>query len=142
MPRSLLRRLSGLVLITALVAACSKSTPTTPTTPTPDPISEPPYNGTLNVNGALTLTFATANAGSVTATVAALDPDPEGSLAIGLELGTWNGTQCQTVISNDNAGVGAGVIGAVTGSGTLCLRVHDVGTLTAPVVFTINIVHY
>ena len=56
-------------------------------------------------------------------------------------LGTWNGTACATVIANDNAMQGNAVIGAVTGAGTLCVRIHDVGKLTASLNYTLTVVH-
>lgn len=142
MSRSLLRRLSGFALVAALATGCSSTPPTAPTTPTPDPITEPPFAGTLTINGAQTTVFTTSAAGSVTVTVASLDPDPTGLLAIGLSIGTWNGTQCQLILTNDNAGVGAGVIGSVAGAGSLCARVYDVGKLTEAVAFSVNIVHF
>jgi hypothetical protein len=142
MSRPLFRCVSGLALVAALSGAgCSSPAPVTPT-PTPDPITEPVFAGNLTINGAVIHTFTTTTAGSVTVTVATLDPNPDGLLSIGVDLGTWNGTQCQIILSNANAGVGAGVIGAVTGSGTLCVRAYDVGKLTQAVAFGINIVHY
>jgi hypothetical protein len=141
MSRSWFRCLSGLAFAAMLGAGCAKATPVA-ATPTPDPIVEPPITGTLTINGAVTNVFTTTAAGSVTVTIAVLDPDPDGSLTVGVALGTWNGTQCQLLLTNDNASVGAGVIGAVTGSGSLCVRVYDIGQLTEPVTFTVNVVHY
>jgi hypothetical protein len=135
----------GILLIGALAgfaSGCSSNTSSpVPTTPTPDNITEPPFQGTLTVNGAATVPFVTTQTGTATATLAALDPDPDGTVIIGLALGTWNGTTCQLVLTNDSASVGASVVGSVAGAATLCVRVYDVGKLTAPVTYTVNIVH-
>jgi len=65
----------------------------------------------------------------VTATLTKVDPD--GSAVIGVSLGTWNGTSCQVILANDAATVGTGLLGTVSGVGTLCLRVYDAnGVLT------------
>ena len=84
-------------------AVTTRPTPTTPTTPTTpgNAITEPPFTGTLKVNGAATYPFTATSAGTITATLASITPDA--SVAIGLSIGTWTGSACQIVIANDNA---------------------------------------
>src|SRR3954451_21013454 len=102
------RLISGVLLAGGLIlaAACSSNdtlTPTTPTTPTTpgNAITEPPFTGTLKVNGAATYPFTATSAGTITATLASIAPDA--SVAIGLSIGTWTGSACQIVIANDTA---------------------------------------
>jgi hypothetical protein len=135
----------GLLLIGVLAtgaAACNDDT--TPITPTPtppaaDPITEPPFTGTLTRNGAATYPFTAKAGGTVTATLATLAPDP--AVGIGLQIGTWTGSACQVVIANDNAAEKATISGTVTAAASLCVRVYDVGRLTAPADFNVTIVH-
>jgi hypothetical protein len=135
----------GLVLFGVLagVAGCNKNdntitTPTTPTTTTA-PITEPVFTGTLKMNGAATYPFTATTGGTVTATLTTLAPDS--SIGIGLSIGTWNGAACQIVIANDNATQTVAVSGTVTAASSLCVRVYDVGRLTAPADFSVTIVH-
>lgn len=128
------------VLVTG-VAGCNKNdttitTPTTTTTTT-TPITEPLFTGTLKVNGAATYPFTATTGGTITATLTTAAPDA----GIGLSLGTWNGSACQIVIANDNATQAVAISGTVTAASSLCVRVYDVGKLTAPVDFTVTIVH-
>lgn len=135
----------GLVLLGVLagVAGCNKNdntiTTPTPTTTTATPITEPAFTGTLKMNGAATYPFTATTGGTVTATLTTLAPDA--SIGIGLSIGTWNGAACQIVIANDNATQTVAISGTVTAASSLCVRVYDVGRLTAPADFTVTIVH-
>lgn len=128
------------VLAFALVqTACSEginpSVPTDPGNPVTDTLT-----GTLTRNGADTRPFSVTRSGSVTATIASLAPD--NTVTIGLSLGTWNGTACSAVISNDSATVGTSVVGAADREGRLCVRVYDAdGTLPQPTDFELTVVH-
>jgi uncharacterized protein (DUF2141 family) len=78
--------------------------------------------------------------GSVSASIASLAPDA--TVTIGLSLGTWNGSSCSTVISNDSATVGTTVNGAADREGRLCVRVYDAnGKLPQPTDFELTVVH-
>src|SRR5881227_2752791 len=140
------RLIPGVLLVGVLVlgaAACSSNDkiPTTPTTPsTPgNAITEPPFTGTLKVNGAATYAFTATTGGTITATLSTVAPDA--TIGIGLSLGTWNGAACQIVIANDNATQAVAITGAVTAASSLCVRVYDPGHLTAPLDFNVTIVH-
>ena len=128
------------VLALALVqTACSESiNPSLPTDPG-NPVIDT-FTGTLTPNGAKTEPFSVTRSGSVTATLSSLAPDA--TITIGLSLGTWNGTACSTVISNDSATVGTAVTGAADREGRLCVRVYDAdGKLPQPTDFELNVVH-
>ena len=134
--RRLLTRILPLMLVAAAAACDGDDDPTVLPTPLP-PVQES-FSGTLTINGAVTHTFPT-DGGTVTATLTELLPDP--IVAVGLTLGVWNGTACQAVISDDDAIQGAVVVGAATASGVLCVRIHDVGRLTEPATYTLQVSH-
>jgi hypothetical protein len=135
---NLTRALVAVALATASTA-CDDPGPTAPTPETPvvENVTET-YSGILARNGAVTFPFA-VSAGTATATLTGLLPD--NTVAIGLSMGTWNGTACAAVISNDNATEFTQLTGTAGQAGTLCLRIHDVGRLTAPATFTVAVVH-
>ena len=134
---NLTRALVAVALATASTA-CDDPGPTAPTPETPVVVNvTETYSGILARNGAVTFPFA-VSAGTATANLTAIQPS---TAAVGLSLGTWNGTSCAAVISNDNATQFTQLVGTAGQNGTLCLRVHDVGRLTAPVTFTIAVVH-
>lgn len=129
-------RLLLVALVAGGVAACNSSeTPTTPTTPA-TPITET-FTGTIATNGAITTPFTATTAGDVSATLTSVTP----TVNMGLTLGTWNGTACQAVVSNDNAAPSAVVTGSVTTISSLCVRVHDVGFVVEPVTYVVTVVH-
>ena len=129
------------ILALALVqTACSEDiNPSIPSDIGGNPVTET-FTGTLTLNGADTRPFSVARSGSVTATISSLAPDA--TVRMGLSLGTWNGSACSTVISNDSATVGTQVIGAADREGRLCVRVYDAdGTLPQPTDFELTVVH-
>jgi hypothetical protein len=127
-----------LALVTAvLVAPGCESEP--PTTPTPPENVTDTFTGSLTKNGAATFPFTVTAAGGITAALASLLP--ESTVAVGLSLGTWNGTACNIVIANDNAVQGTSVLGQTTSGGSLCVRIFDVGKVVDPLEFTITVVH-
>jgi hypothetical protein len=130
------------VLVLALAAgACDDTLPTT-TTPTTPETSET-FGDVLTPNGAKTHPFITARSGNITATLTALDPNPDGQVAVGVSLGTLNALGvCQTLISRDVATVNSTVAGTASSATSLCLRVYDAaGTLTEPTTYSVTVVH-
>lgn len=124
----------------ALMAACGDNTPA-PTTPSagPPPTVTETFAGELNRNGAATHPFLAGASGNVVATLDSVAPEEVAS--IGLLLGTWNGSSCQTVIANDNAAQGATVIGAASVASNLCVRVYDVGKIPTLASYQVTVVH-
>jgi len=141
MPRSTRSKL--LVVAVALSFwACggnSATSPTSTTTTTPAQTTTETFEGTLNPNGAKTFPFTLQAAGTVTATLTTVSPDA--TVAVGLSLGTWNGSACQIVLANDNAIQGAVLTGSASAAGNLCARAYDVGNIVAPVSFVVTLVH-
>jgi hypothetical protein len=138
-----MRRSTHLKLLFVAVAvalafwACNNTIPTTSTTPAPTTTET--FQGTLNPNGARTFSFSTQAAGTITTTLTSVSPDS--TTTIGMALGTWNGAACQVILANDNAVQSTVLTGASTGAGSLCVRVYDVGNLTANEDFTVTVEH-
>lgn len=129
------------LVLPLLAAGCGNNaqTPTTPTE-TVTPVTDT-FTGTLTRNGATSHPFPVVSTagGDVTASLKALSPD--GAAVVGMSLGTWNGTACQAVLSNDRATVASALLGRATSAGTLCVRIFDVGTLTEPQDYEVEVVH-
>jgi len=138
-----MRRSTHLKLLFVAVAvamafwACKNTIPSTSTTPAPTTTDT--FQGTLNPNGARTFSFSTQAAGAITATLTSVTPDS--TTTVGMALGTWNGTACQVILANDSAVQGTVLIGASTAAGSLCVRIYDVGNLTANEDFAVAVVH-
>jgi hypothetical protein len=119
-------------------SACSSDEITSPVAPTPTQVTDT-FAGTLTVNGATTYQFV-SNRGAVTATLTSVAPDS--TIAIGFSLGSWNGSTCAAILPNDQAIQGSVIYGTVNTTGTLCLRVYDVGKLVDPLTFEVSVVHF
>ena len=133
------RRLIAIVLLAFVAAACDDEDPIAPITPTV-PKTES-FSGVVTQNGAQTHNFDTGAAGAVTALLKTVGTD--NTLIVSFALGTWTGTACSIVLANDAATGGAILTGTMTGIGTLCARVGDVGNVPSGpgVAYTIEVVH-
>jgi hypothetical protein len=133
------KRLLAIVLLSVVAAACDDDTPITPTTPTV-PKTES-FSGVVTQNGSQTHNFDAGAAGAVTAVLKSIGSD--NTLVVSFALGTWTGSACSIVLANDAATGGAILTGTMTGIGTLCARVGDVGNIPAGpgVAYTIEVVH-
>lgn len=140
--RVLNRRTLGVLLLACAVAACDDEV--TPTNPTPvDPKTES-FTGTIAQNGASIHNFTVAAGGAVSATLKAIGGD--NTLVVGLDLGNWNTTTstCSIVLAKTDATGNSVIQGTMTASGTLCVRVYDVGNIATgatPVPYTVEVVH-
>jgi hypothetical protein len=135
-------KLLAIVLLVAGASACADD-PTIPSDTTPPSTTEV-FSGTLTTNGAATHPFSTAIAGTVVVTLSKVLVGEEAntSIKIGVLLGIWNGTVCQSSASNDSATQGVVIARDVTGAGRLCVRVYDAaGTLTDPITYEVTVIH-
>ena len=124
------------VSIALTVAACESET--IPSEPTPQSVTEA-FSGTLSAHDAETHPF-TSNRGAVTATLVTLTPDS--TATVGFSLGTWNGLSCAIVLANDKSTQGTALLGSVNGTGSLCVRMYDVGTIAEPFSYEVRVVHF
>ena len=128
-------------LMLPLLAAGCGDDPVTPTTATPTTVVTDTFTGTITRNGATSHPFPIVSGagGDVTAVLRAIAPDS--AAVVGMSLGTWNGTACQAVISNDRATVASSILGRATSTGTLCVRIFDVGAITEPQDYEVQVQH-
>jgi hypothetical protein len=67
---------------------------------------------------------------------------PDSTLAVGLALGTWNGSICQIVLANDQTRQGDVVVGATNQAGDFCVRIYDAaGTVVQAQAYLIHVFH-
>jgi hypothetical protein len=133
----------ALLLAASLFAGCDDDSNliATPINPTPEPTTET-FSGRVARNGGVTHTFVTNSFGSVQVILIALSWDAEAAPAIGMSLGTWNGTSCAAVISQDRALLNASILGTANQAGTYCVRAYDAdGQLERPVDYSILVNH-
>jgi hypothetical protein len=140
-----LRGLCGPVLVAATLTAagCGDDPITNPDQTPPTQVTET-YTGTLTVNGAVTQPFVVQTAGTVVATLTALEPANDETV-VGLSLGTWNGVVCTVgapTLANDAAKVGVALTGSATVTGNYCVRVYDVGKITQSTEFQLTVTHF
>jgi hypothetical protein len=130
--------LAALFAAVLFTAACSNSTTAPTTTTTTTTTVTDTFAGTLNRNGASSFAFSVQAAGLVYATLTSV---ADSTITVGVSLGTWTGTSCTVVLSNDQALQGTTITGSVTAAGTLCARVYDVGKVANPLDYQITVVH-
>lgn len=138
-----MRYLVSVLGATLLATSCGGSQPPTgPSEPAvPPPIVTDTFDGQLTVNGAAAHPFVVGRAGALSATLTAIEPE---AAIIGLSLGTWNAGSnvCQIILANDAAPVGAVIVGTASVAGNFCVRVNDVGKLTATAAYFLTVQHY
>ena len=131
-------RLAPVLVAVLALSACGEDEITTPTTPTPTMVTET-FSGTVTQRGAQAHAFSTQGSGTITATLKFLVPDP--AVPMGFALGTWNGSTCTLVITKTDAVESTIITGASSALGSLCVYIHDVGNLTAPAEYEIEVIH-
>ena len=136
-----MRRFVLCALVALMTAACG-DTPTVPTLPNTNPVTET-FSNTLAPNGAFTNPFTVNGPGPVTATLTTIAPDT--TVAVGFTLGTWNATTsvCSATLSNDLAIQGSALTATAQTAGVYCVRVFDVGKVTAgtSTTYTVTVTH-
>jgi hypothetical protein len=130
---------SALIFACAFAASCGDD-PATPSTPVETPVQiNESFQGTLNLNGAFTHVFATERAGQATASLTSLSPDS--AAIVSFMFGTWNGQYCQVILVKDDATTGQNLVGNAS-QGSFCVRIADIGRLTAPTDYAITVAHF
>jgi hypothetical protein len=136
--RALPLLLGGLAICVG--AACETTNP--PINPTfPTGVTIESFSGSLPLLGFKFYSFTAPRAGSIAVTLLSLREGTQTSSAtIGIGLGVPRGTDC---IMSSTVSTGPGAAPQLTveieGSGVLCVRVFDTGTLTVPVDFSLNV---
>jgi hypothetical protein len=135
----LIARLVPIVAASLIIAGCGNSSDDSVVAPPPPTLTET-FSGMLTLNGATTFSFTVNLAGSITAQLTTLSPDS--TKPVGVSLGTWNGSICQIILSNDNSIQGSQVLGTASTTGSFCVRIYDAaGTVVAPQTYAIDVFH-
>jgi hypothetical protein len=131
------------VLITALSVlsgACGGTADPVVTTPTPVTATDT-YSGTLAQLGTAVHPFTVTTTGTVT--ISLTDVSPLATMAIGVSIGTWDGTNCTAISKNDNARAGSTALTGTAATGSYCVRVYDSGNIPdgTSATYTVQVVH-
>ena len=136
-------RVFALVILLASVSACNGGESyTAPSDPAAtQPITVESFTGTLGLLGSSFYSFTVPVAGNVSLLLHQLTESGSASTAIiGIGLGVPRGIDC--TVSSPAAGA-AGATPQLTTSvpaGVYCVRISDLGNLTAPATFAVNII--
>ncbi len=131
--------LISLAMVSALAVACG-GTSTTPTTPAPATTTDT-FTGTIVQSGASVNPFTVSAAGTVTMSLTSVAP--LATMALGVGIGSWDGTTCTVISQNDNAKTGATALTGTANPGNYCVRVYDSGNVPADwtVTYSVQVVH-
>jgi len=126
-------------------AACNNSSDssTTPTSPT-IPLTSQTFTGTIAVGGASSNTnFVVAQNGEVDITITSMGPPSNIIMGIAIGIPSTTDTSCVAPVSATDPHVQASttpLVGSLT-AGTYCVRLYDLGFMSAPVNYTISVAH-
>lgn len=131
---------AGLAL---LVTACgnNSNSPAKPTQTPADPTTTERYVATIGVGGSGFYSFSVSKYGTVNVTLTAVSGIDDPATQLGLGLGVPSGFDCN---ASTTANASAGTTPQLTTTseiGVYCVRVYDVGNLTAPMTFDVTIAH-
>jgi hypothetical protein len=128
------------LLFVALLAAAGCDDATTATSPTvTSPVTEL-FSGQFIPGGSAARAFTAASAGTVSITLSQLGPQTGLVVGLGIGIPQANGSGClMTQVVEAGASTSAQLTVQVD-AGTYCVRLHDLGTLTSQVAFTVTIV--
>ncbi len=136
-----MKNLWAILGLSMLAAACSGNPESPPVVP--DTITEV-FGGSLDVQGEASFSFTVGSGGSVSATLASVvlaRPGPTTTVALALALGTPVDGVCSAANPVTTSAGLAAQLSTTFDAGLHCVSVRDVGNLTAPVEFTIRVVH-
>jgi hypothetical protein len=138
-----LRRWLPLLLVTAAASlGCDKSSSDGATTPTGPPMRQT-FTGTIRVGGSSSnTTFVVSTAGEVDITVVSVGPPANITMGLAIGLPTGADSSCiAPATAGSNVQASATPIVGMLDPGTYCVKLYDVGFLTAPVNYTITVAH-
>ncbi len=139
--------LSRLVIVVAVAATagCSPLGPTDPQGPgTSAPIVIENFTGTLPLKGSRFYSFSVESKGGGVTSLTLVDAKENGvttEALITVGLGTPRGTQCVASNALSVAPSGNVHVSGTTNRGVHCAVVTDLGNLTSPATFQLNIAH-
>jgi hypothetical protein len=137
------RWLPVLLVMAALSLGCDNSSNSGTTTAPTVPLTNQTFTGSIDVGGSSSNTFVAAQAGEVDVTVSALAPPS--NIIVGLSIGipsTVDPTSCLVQSGAAPTQVSASnVLSGSLAAGTWCVKLSDLGYMSAPVNYTIIVAH-
>jgi hypothetical protein len=134
----------GLLVVVVLAAAgltsagCDDATTATSPTVT-SPVTEL-FSGQFMPGGTAARSFTAASAGTVSITLAQLGPQPDLTVGLGIGIPQSNGSGCLMTQVTEAGAATSPHLTVPVDAGAYCVRLHDLGTLTSQVAFTVTIV--
>jgi len=134
----------GTLAATAVIlleSKCSLANPVAPAAETPATATET-FSGTFGQLGSVSHAIVVSATGSMTTRLTSVAP--LSTMAIGVGLGSWDGTNCLNVnTKNDNAKSGTTALSGMITPGNYCVRVYDSGNLPAATTatYSLEVVH-
>ena len=136
-----LRVLPAIVLLASLAltaAGCDGAdTATSPTTTSP--VTET-FSGQFIKGGSAARSFTAASAGTVSITLTQIGPPADLVVGLGVGIPQASGNGCLLAQSVEAGASTSPQLTVPVEAGSYCVRLHDLGTLTAPVSFNVTIV--
>jgi len=134
-------RLVGVVCLTTVAASLPGcESPAAPVTST---VITEMHQGTLESSGeADVYPFTVGEMGTVNLIlISTFQPATSLAVAVGIAVGTWDGTECTLLVKNDNATLSTAISGQAL-PGEYCVSVYDVGHVgDNPVNYSVEIRH-
>jgi hypothetical protein len=125
-----------LLPLTLLAAGCGSAS--TSTAPSVHAVQT--FNGTLQPLGTDMYNFTTAITGIVTVTLT--NASPPAAVTLGLGIGTPSGGACALIQTLPAQAANVAQFSGTADPGSYCVTVFDLGTLTAPVNYTVVVSHF
>jgi hypothetical protein len=122
-------------------AGCNKNTTAATTTTSTVTRTTDTFSGTVPIGGSAFHSFAVTVTGTIDVTLTVATPPP--AIVMGLSVGTLADGTCTALVgASVKAPAGASTqLSGMASPGTLCVEVHDVGNQSAPVNYTVIVVH-
>lgn len=134
----------ALLAATAALAGCSELGPTTPQGPgAGPPVVVEHFSGTLALRGSQFYSFQVESNGGTTF-LTLVDAREGGTVTealLTIGLGVPRGTQCVATNVLSVKSSGSPQVSGPTGKGIHCAVITDLGNLTSPATFVVNIAH-
>ena len=129
-----------LFTVLALAAVGCDDAATTATSPTvTSPVTET-FAGQFIPGGTAARAFTAASAGTVSITLTQAGPPADAVVGLGVGIPQSSGTGCFLTQAVQTAASASPQLTVSVDAGTYCVRLHDTGTLTAPISFSVTIV--
>jgi hypothetical protein len=133
----------GVVAVLACVAAgCNKDSTAAPTTPAAPTRTTDTYSGTVAVKSLDTHGIPVTQQGQVDVTLTVAGPPS--TIVMGLGVGTLDASSNCVLVTGGTTTTAAGTSPQLSGiftAGNICIQVRDIGNATAPVSYTVSVLH-